>query len=749
MEHPFQHEGGNFSRDREGRFLRLNFVSVYVGDQERSKKFFVEQLGFRLMTDVKFPSGYRWIEVAPPDGTARLALVVQAPEFMEFVVPGHSSLITFMAEDVEARYREWSERGVRFPTPPYTPEWGGKFCRFQDPDGNLFGLSGFDGVTLAIEKRREAEARHREAERLAAQELDLAKQVQMRLLPQALRAVPTVDCAGICLQARAVGGDYYDFLDLGKDRLALVVGDIAGKGMGAALLMANLQATLRSQSARLADCPEKALTLVNRMLFENTEPRAYATLFYAEYDSVSRRLRYANCGHLPGLLFRGTQVENLQPGNTVIGLFDVWECSVSETTMAEGDLLVLYTDGVTEAASDSEEEFGERRLIDAVFRNRHLSAQDLVQAISAEVLEFGGGKQNDDITIAITKRLAEPSLRKHSILQFASSENDCQAFSAAAVRKLGEIYPEQFRSSPATAREVILACGADRRCPMNPVEKALWFIESHFASDLTLEDVANAAGVSRFYMTRAFGTATNRSIMSYVRGRRLSEAAKTLMNGASDILSVALDAGYSSHEAFTRAFRAEFGLTPEVVRAQRKGMKLELIGPIKLNDFLTIRLDPPRFENGERLLVAGLAERYSCEASAAIPSQWQRFAPHLSHIPRQIRGAVYGVFCNDDDAGNFDYVCAVGVKDFSGISKSWTCLRIPEQCYAAFRQMEHISTVRSVWNTILNHWLPTSGYQAVDAPAFERYDNHFNSKTGLGGFEVWIPIEAQGQGAES
>jgi phosphoserine phosphatase RsbU/P len=409
MEHPFQHEGADFSRDREGRFLRLNFVTVYVRDQERSKKFFVEQLGFRLMIDVKFPSGYRWIEVAPPDGTARLALVVQAPGFMDFVVPGQSSLITFMAEDVEARYREWSERGVRFPTAPFTPEWGGKFCRFQDPDGNLFGLSGFNGVTLAIEKRREAEARHREAERLAAQELDLAKQVQMRLLPQAMRAIPTVDCAGICLQARAVGGDYYDFLYLGKDRLALIVGDIAGKGMGAALLMANLQATLRSQSARLADCPERALTLVNRMLFENTEPRAYTTLFYAEYDSVSRRLRYANCGHLPGLLFRGTQVEKLLPANTVIGLFDVWECSVSETSMASGDVLVLYTDGVTEATGDSEEEFGEARLIDAVFKNRSLSAQDLVQAISAEVLEFGSGKQNDDITIAVAKRLPEGS----------------------------------------------------------------------------------------------------------------------------------------------------------------------------------------------------------------------------------------------------------------------------------------------------------------------------------------------------
>jgi serine phosphatase RsbU (regulator of sigma subunit)/predicted enzyme related to lactoylglutathione lyase len=403
IKHPFQHEGGNFSPDREGRFLRMNFVCIYVSDQERSKKFFVEQLGFRLMIDVTFPSGYRWIEVAPPDGTARLALVVWAAGFMDFVAPGQSSLITFMAEDVEARYREWSERGVKFPTAPYTPEWGGKFCRFQDPDGNLFGLSGFGGVTLAIEERREAEARHREAERLAAHELDLAKQVQMRLLPQALRAIPTVDCAGTCLQARAVGGDYYDFLDLGKDRLAFVVADIAGKGMGAALLMANLQATLRSQSARLANCLEEALTLVNRILFENTDPRAYATLFYAEYDSLSRRLRYANCGHLPGLLFRTSAVEKLESANTVIGLFDSWECSLSETAMASGDILVLYTDGVTEAMDDSEEEFGEARLIDTIRENRSLSAQLLAEAIAAQVVRFGHDKRYDDITVVVAK----------------------------------------------------------------------------------------------------------------------------------------------------------------------------------------------------------------------------------------------------------------------------------------------------------------------------------------------------------
>jgi serine phosphatase RsbU (regulator of sigma subunit) len=167
--------------------------------------------------------------------------------------------------------------------------------------------------------------------------------------------------------------------------------------------MANLQATLRSQSARLADCPEKALSLVNRMLFENTEARAYATLFYADYDLESRRLRYANCGHLPGLLLRGGAIEKLESASTVIGLFDTWECSLSETSMSSGDILVLYSDGVTEAMDDREEEFGEARLIDAIRENRNLSARLLAEAISAQVVHFSREKQYDDITVVVAR----------------------------------------------------------------------------------------------------------------------------------------------------------------------------------------------------------------------------------------------------------------------------------------------------------------------------------------------------------
>jgi len=162
---------------------------------------------------------------------------------------------------------------------------------------------------------------------------------------------------------------------------------------------------------------------------------------------------------------------------------------------------------------------------------------------------------------------------------------------------------------------------------MSSVEKALWFIESHFGGEITLEEVAKAAGVSRFHMTRAFGTATGHSIMRYVRGRRLTEAAKALSRGAPDILAVALNAGYGSHEAFTRAFRDEFGVTPEMIRAQGNLKKIEAVEPIKMDETLLIKLEPPRLEDGRRLLIAGIGARYTCEASAGIPSQWQHFLP--------------------------------------------------------------------------------------------------------------------------
>jgi AraC family transcriptional regulator len=277
---------------------------------------------------------------------------------------------------------------------------------------------------------------------------------------------------------------------------------------------------------------------------------------------------------------------------------------------------------------------------------------------------------------------------------------------------------------------------------MNPVSKAIWFIESHFANDLTLDEIAAVTGVSRYHMTRAFGDTTGHSIMRYVRGRRLSEAARLLANGAPNIMALAIDSGYGSHEAFTRAFREQFGFTPDAIRAQGHLNNIQLTEPLKMQEEPKTCITPARFEAGHALLVAGIAQRYTCETSAGIPSQWQQFLPRIGTIAGQTGTAAYGVRFNGDDDGNLDYLCGVEVANFSRLSADLNRIRIAPQKYAVFSHREHIATIRSTWSTIWSKWLPESGHEPVDAPDFERYGEDFDSRTGNGGFEIWIPIQA-------
>lgn len=277
---------------------------------------------------------------------------------------------------------------------------------------------------------------------------------------------------------------------------------------------------------------------------------------------------------------------------------------------------------------------------------------------------------------------------------------------------------------------------------MDPAQKALWFIESHLAGALTLDEIAGVAGISRFHMVRAFAAATGLSVMRYVRARRLSEAARALAAGAPDILALALDADYGSHEAFTRAFRDHFGMTPETVRAAMRLDHLALQEPIPMDSTAIDNLQAPRFETGKPLLVAGIGERYTCESSGlGIPSQWHRFHQEVADIPGRIGKVAYGVCCNGDDAGNFDYIAGVEVSDFSDLPREFAKVRIPEQRYAVFTHGDHISTIRRTVNTIWNHWLPASGLKAADAPSFERYDENFDPRTGNGGLEIWVPVK--------
>ena len=244
-----------------------------------------------------------------------------------------------------------------------------------------------------------------DAERRVEQEMQIARQVQSRLLPQQAPMLKTLDVAGKVIQTRAVGGDYYDFLDFGAGRLGLVLADIAGKGMSGALLMANLQANLRGQYALAVEDPRLLLRSVNHLFYKNTESNHYATMFFSIYDDRKQTLRYVNCGHNPPILLRSDgAVERLEATATVLGLFEEWDCTVEEKQLAPGDVLVIYTDGISEAATGDEgEEFGEERLVATVLAHPAMSAEQLLDAIIAEVEAFSRGYQADDMTLIVAR----------------------------------------------------------------------------------------------------------------------------------------------------------------------------------------------------------------------------------------------------------------------------------------------------------------------------------------------------------
>lgn len=275
---------------------------------------------------------------------------------------------------------------------------------------------------------------------------------------------------------------------------------------------------------------------------------------------------------------------------------------------------------------------------------------------------------------------------------------------------------------------------------MNPVRKALWYVESHFHEEVTLDDVAEAAGVSRHHLTRAFGAATGLPVVRYIRARRLTEAARSLASRPGDILGVALDAGYGSHEAFTRAFRDHFGVTPESVRDRGGVAHLKLTEPLAMDATLLAHLAAPRLAAFPARLITGLSRRYQCDDKAAIPAQWQEFAPHIDTMPGRVDGSAWGVVFNTDEDGGMDYLTGVEVGGAGDVASGYASVRVPAGRYAVFSQAEHISGITRTWATIWSEWLPNSGHTAGDGPVLEHYPPSFDAATGLGGFELWVPL---------
>ncbi len=239
-------------------------------------------------------------------------------------------------------------------------------------------------------------------------ELEIAQEVQAHLFPQHLPPVAGLDYCGECRPAREIGGDYYDFLELPEGRLGIAIGDVSGKGIGAALLMASLEASLRAQAAVKHDLVE-LIRQVNRLVCEASSSNRYATLFYAEYDPRTLELSYVNAGHNPPIVLRysatACEVMRLETGGPVIGLLGH---SYQQETfpLRTGDQIVLFTDGISESLNTHEEEWGENRLIQCVKNCRELSAHGAMAKIFAATDAFSAGaSQHDDMTLVVLRLL--------------------------------------------------------------------------------------------------------------------------------------------------------------------------------------------------------------------------------------------------------------------------------------------------------------------------------------------------------
>jgi sigma-B regulation protein RsbU (phosphoserine phosphatase) len=267
-------------------------------------------------------------------------------------------------------------------------------------------------------------------------ELAIAQEVQAQLYPKLITQLETLEVHGFCRPARTVSGDYYDFLALNSDRLMLAVGDISGKGISAALLMATIHSAVRAYSIedvpalrelalrepaavgaaggsglmlaselRGAEAsPAALLTLLNHQLYESTPDAKYATLFLGIYDGATRRFMYANGGHLPPILIsEDGSSQLLSCGGTVVGLFDNLSFPEATVQLRPGDVLVAYSDGVTEPESDYGE-FGEERLIQLVRENRHLPLERITEIVIAAVADWiGDNEQPDDVTLVLAR----------------------------------------------------------------------------------------------------------------------------------------------------------------------------------------------------------------------------------------------------------------------------------------------------------------------------------------------------------
>jgi sigma-B regulation protein RsbU (phosphoserine phosphatase) len=236
----------------------------------------------------------------------------------------------------------------------------------------------------------------------ARHQIEMAQQVQSHMFPHTPR-VQGLDCSGICKAAQEVSGDYYDFLPIASRKLAITIADISGKGVSAGLLMASLQGRLQTYSPIYGSDVANLAVNLNRLMHISTEGSRFITLFYSVYDEAAQTLTYVNAGHNPPLLVRSGEFQRLEVGGTVVGPLSDAAYQQETIQLLPEDVLVLFTDGITEATNSNGEEFGEGRLRDAILGGIRLPAQELRDRILDEVESFAGEFPNDDRTLIVAK----------------------------------------------------------------------------------------------------------------------------------------------------------------------------------------------------------------------------------------------------------------------------------------------------------------------------------------------------------
>jgi AraC family transcriptional regulator len=276
---------------------------------------------------------------------------------------------------------------------------------------------------------------------------------------------------------------------------------------------------------------------------------------------------------------------------------------------------------------------------------------------------------------------------------------------------------------------------------MNPVDRAIWYIESNLQSDLSLTQVADMANVSTFHLTRAFANRSGFSVMRYVWKRRLSNAARNLFGGKRSVLDVALDAQYNSHEAFSRAFKSEFGIAPSRVKSDAALLKMNITKPLVMRHDMPRTLNRPTVETMPKRIIAGLSRRYSMETRTEIPAQWGQYNMEDITLPHSVPDCWYGVVYNFGQDSSFDYMSGMEVTKAGDLPNNRTSFTVPAGRFARFVSKAHISTMGQAWTEIYEDWLSQPEYKPRPGPSVEFYPLEFDGMTGDGGFELWVPVE--------